>query len=559
MRPGTDEFAKSLVTLAERFAGLAARLTQAARELQASGALPPESLLEELAGARSGFSDLRARVLDAARSMSIVAPPRAEIDSLEKLEPVMHAVVEALATEDRRLATAEARARALAVLDRVLGITHADDPSFPPLVQCQGKATELRQGVLETDDPQSIAESTPAFAALLTLIESREQIDDDRFAALEDSVTQSFGRQLAVAATRGKLTVGRGAAAPAAPRPPAAAPRTLEETVRQPAAPPVAPPVPAPTLPEVVAAAPAVTLGAEPASAAEGVDQVVQDEGAQWWVSAWARWTSWKSTLAFGDAVKQELSKYAYLLSVPIQKSVDYEEGLLSYGYSILLEHVERQNAGFVAKALNSLKTFVPGPGKSVGAHLYSFLVTEGRLPELYPEFVKNVLVSAVPDPGVWTTARILESTMETRVFTHPSARIGDAEHNSQRLTQDKQRFTDHRFPFALAPLTTRFFAVAADLREPRAVDVKLQESRADSDHAWLLTMPPAGRADLKSELVRIPPEGTSLPGLGKEYATLWVAVFNTDPGAEKRFELALGLRRDAGKAAAATFRSARV
>src|SRR3990172_7174610 len=112
MRPGTDEFAKSLVTLAERFAGLAARLTQAARELQASGALPPESLLEELAGARSGFSDLRARVLDAARSMSVVAPPRAEIDSLEKLEPVMHAVVEALATEDRRLATAEAPPRA---------------------------------------------------------------------------------------------------------------------------------------------------------------------------------------------------------------------------------------------------------------------------------------------------------------------------------------------------------------------------------------------------------------------------------------------------------------
>jgi hypothetical protein len=558
MTLNADEFAKHLATLAERFAGLGERLTQAARELQASGTLPAESLLEELAGARGEFGDLRARVIEAARSLSVATRPTAEIDGLEKLEPVMQAVIDALATEERRQAAAEARERALAVLDRVLGITHADDPSFAALVQCQARATELRQKALETDDPESIAGSTPAFAALLTLIEGREQLDDDRFAALEDGVAQSFGRSLAVAATRGKLTVAGVAAAPAAARPPAALLRTLEEAMRPPAAPPPAPPAPEPTLAEVVAAAPAATPAEETAGADEAVEQAVQDEAAQWWVSAWARWTSWKSTLAFGDAVKQELSKYSYLLSVPIQKSTDYEEGLLSYGYSILLEHVERQSAGFVAKALNSLKTFTPGPGTSVGAHLYNFLVTEGRLPELYPEFVKNVLVAAVPDPGLWTTARILESTMETRVFTHPSARIGDAEHTSQRLTQDRQRFIDHRFQVALPPLTARFFAVAADLREPRSVDVRLQESRADSDHAWLLTMPPAGRADLKSELVRVAPEGTSLPGLGKEYATLWVAVFNTDPGAEKKYELTLGLRKEAGKTAAATFRSAR-
>jgi hypothetical protein len=78
------------------------------------------------------------------------------------------------------------------------------------------------------------------------------------------------------------------------------------------------------------------------------------------------------------------------------------------------------------------------------------------------------VLLAAVPEPGLWTTARILESTMETRVFTHPSNRIGDTEHNSQRLTQDRQRFTDHRFQIVLPPLTTRFFAVAADLGAAR-------------------------------------------------------------------------------------------
>jgi hypothetical protein len=163
-----------------------------------------------------------------------------------------------------------------------------------------------------------------------------------------------------------------------------------------------------------------------------------------------------------------------------------------------------------------------------------------------------------VPEPGLWTHARILESTTETRIFTHPSNRIGDPEHNSQRLTQERQRFADHRFPVVVSPITARFFAIAADLREPRSVDVKLVDGRSESDHAWLLTMPPVGRADLKSEVLRLFPEGTSVPGLGRDYATLWVAVFNPDPSTEKKYELTLSLKQSAAiKPSTGTFRSA--
>jgi hypothetical protein len=578
-----EDLARHLAEIAKRFASLAATLGQAARELQVSGTLPPESLPEVLAAARREFVDMRAGVLEAARALSVGAPAASEVDSLKKLEPVVHAVVAAIAAEEKRQAAAETRKRALAVLDRVLAVTHTDDPRSAPLTQCQAKAKELRQTVndpktLETVSPTSIIEGTTPFAALLTLIDGREEIDDERFAALEDTVKQAFGRQIAVAATRGKLVIkgaataappaparpapaGPPAPAPSAPPPPTPsappAPKTLEEVFRA-ATPSTAAADPAPMAPEVVAAAPAPQAPAEDAGAAQAVGQAAQDEAAQWWVSAWARWTSWKGTLSFNDAVKQELQKYSYILSVPIQRSTDYEEGLLAYGYSILLEYVERQIPGLVAKTLNSLKTFAPGPGKSVGAHLYSYLVSEGRLAELYPEFVKTVLVAAVPEPGLWTQARILESTVETRVFTHPSARIGDAEHNSQRLTQDRQRFTDHRFQVSAPPLTARFFAVAGDLREARSIDVKLVDGRYDSDQAWLLTMPPAGRADLKSELLRLAPEGTSVPGLGRDYATLWIAVFNADPATEKKYELVLGLRKEAGTKSAATFRSAR-
>jgi hypothetical protein len=599
MALNTDELAQRLASLSERFAHLAQSLSQSA-QLTQSGAPPAESLIDEITSIRAEFVDVRQRVVEAAKALSVNAPGMAEIDSLKALKTVVDAVAKGIADQEKRAALLEAQTKVMTVLNRVLAISHVDGPNFTALVQCQTKAREIRQAAqdpkaFDSENAPAFLESTPSFAALLTMIENRDALDDDKFAALEDAVTQSFGKTLAVAATRGKLVVGAVAApAAAAGRPAAAAPRGLEPSPRMatpaPAAPqpaarvaaaPVAAAPLAATAPDAAAApaepaAPAPLIlggpsggspaaragsssGAEQGEAQSG-EQSGQDEAAQWWVSAWARWTSWKGTLSFADAVKEELAKYNYVLSVPIQKSTDYEEGLLAYGYSILIDHIEHLHAGFVNKALNSLKTFQPGqPGqaRTVGGHLYNVLVNEGKLGEHYPEFVKAVMLAAVPEPGLWTHARILESTTETRIFTHPSNRIGDPEHNSQRLTQERQRFADHRFPIVVAPLTTRFFAIAADLREPRAIDVKLLDGRNDSDQAWLMTMPPVGRTELKAEVLRLFPEGTSVPGLGRDYATLWIAVFNADPQTEKKYDLTLSLKQSS-KQSAGTFRSAR-
>ena len=569
MALNADELAKRLAALSDRFSRLSESLSQAAQQLQAPGILPPEALMDEITKIRTEFLDVRQRVVEATKALSINAPGMAEIDSLKSLKAVLDMVAQALSGQEKRAALSEARTKVLAVLDRVLTVSHMDGPNFTALVQCQAKAREIRQAAqdpkaFDGENAPAFLESTPSFAALLTMIENRDALDDDKFAALEDAVTQSFGKTLAVAATRGKLVVG--AAPPsAAQRPAPVAQRTPEPSPRvgiiTPAAPPpAAPPPPVPILEGVSAGSPAARAGSEQREATQAADHAAQDEAAQWWVSAWARWTSWKGTLSFADAVKEELRKYSYVLSVPIQKSTDYEEGLLAYGYSILLDHIEHRHAGFVNKALNSLKTFQPGaPGqpKSVGAHLYNVLVTEGLLTEHYAEFVKDVMLAAVPEPGLWTHARILESTTETRIFTHPSNRIGDPEHNSQRLTQERQRFADHRFPIVVSPLTTRFFAIAADLREPRSIDVKLLDGRNDSDQAWLMTMPPVGRAELKAEVLRLFPEGTSVPGLGRDYATLWIAVFNSDPQAEKKYDLTLSLKQSS-KQSAGTFRSVR-
>src|SRR5207249_4838933 len=279
MTPNADDLAKNLAALTERFAGLAAKLIQAAQELQTSGTLPAEALLEELAAARGAFIDLRSSVLDGARARALTAPPQAEVGSLKALEPVLQAVAAAGATQVQvqRTTLVEARRRVLAVLDRVMTINHVDDPNFAVLLEAQAKAREIRAAVLDPKGPTAesaaaIMQSTPVFSALLTLIEGRDRLDAEKCAVLEDSVTRLFGPALTLAVTRGKLVAG-GAGGSAPPRArPAAPPKGFEGTVQpaataptqrfappasSPASPFTPPPAPAPAIQEVAAAPPA--------------------------------------------------------------------------------------------------------------------------------------------------------------------------------------------------------------------------------------------------------------------------------------------------------------
>lgn len=557
MMEAHDQLAEQVAALRARFAALAPELAGAAGALEEPGAPPPAALLDSLAAAAREFDDVRAAVLDAASALD--AAPAEEPVDLAELARILEEVV---AAEARRRALAAAREAAVAVLDRVLATAHRDDPGFRALVECQARGRELR-GLLDgppaaDDDPEVIAAQVRPFAELLTLLEGRDDLDDDRWAELDESVSKTFGRPLAIALARGKLMIVAGGAPGGPPRrtrapvaPPAPAAVILSEDDAPPRAPvvqarplmldtitPDAEASPEPESPPLVAesAEPVEPVAAEPA---------MPDQTAQWFVSAWARWSGWKGSVPFGDAVREELGKYPYLLSVPVQQSVDYEGGLLAYGYSLLLHHLEQRVPGVVTSALNSLNAGGGDGGQSVGERLYEYLVTEGRLPTIYPDFVREVLAHAVPDPGPWTQARVLESNAETRVFTRPGRRIGEADQSAQRLINDRQRFASHRFAVPLGPLTVRFFSVVADVRETRALEVQLTLGGRPSDHAWLLTAPAPGRSDQKVEVRRLAEEGTTLGGLGRDFASVWVAVFNPDPADERRYDLVLGLKRD--------------
>jgi hypothetical protein len=574
MDANVAEIARELAALTQRFVDLGAKLGEAARALQDAGAPPSNVLVEALAGARGQFHQLRSQALTVADAAGVPTPVPPE--SLHELEPILASIGAALRERARRQELELVQQGAGGLLDRVMEILHQDDPEFPALVGCHAKAREARAELLaltelESDDARRVTSGIPPFADLLAMVESRDGLDDERYGHLEESVTRAFGRPLAVAAARGKLGFEGEFGARAAPEPPAPEPRAEIEPVTVATAAEVGPvdaePVPSvsPTEPEeaepsleaprleLETAQPAPEPEAEPAMAVESTaapaaepeataEPSGPDETAQWWLAAWARWSGWKSSHDFAAAVREELAKHPFLLSVPIQQSPEYEGGLLAYGYSILMDHVEKQNPGCVGNALNRLR---PGQTRRVGEQLYDYLIAEGRLRETYADFVKNTLVAALPEPGVWFQFRILESKEDTRILRRPSTRIGDTELSGQRLASDGQRYSEHKFKMTLGPLTSRFVLLSADVKESRGAGFKLVGNGAPSDDGWVVSVSAGSRSGARVGAKRISEAGLHVPGLGKEHGSLWVAVFNPDPGADRRYELSVFLRKD--------------
>jgi hypothetical protein len=211
----TSETARALrdrnAALAARLGALGARGSAAAAGLAARGTPPPDDLVQALDAARRDFDALRAESLDVAVAAGVAAPDPETLDSTSRLERLLAALAEALQAAERRSAVARVREEALAVLERVASLVHRDDPAFAALVVCQKRADEVRaalQAATQTDlevQRAAAVEMTAPFVALLTLLDAGSRLDDERWAAAEDTVVAAFGRPLAAAATRGRL------------------------------------------------------------------------------------------------------------------------------------------------------------------------------------------------------------------------------------------------------------------------------------------------------------------------------------------------------------------
>jgi uncharacterized protein YjdB len=193
---------QQIARLSETYANLGDRLLMAAKQLQDSGLPPSDSLLQEVAAYSHNFAAVQKQAIDA--NNSAIAP--GEITSLKDIQNLVET---AAASEGK----ASIRDAALKVIDRVLALAHVSQSDFAPLQSVQAKARELHRAISSStptqlhSDAESLVSGKHPVSAVLTLVEQQDKLDDQQWVILEETVSAAFGKQLAVAISRGKLTI----------------------------------------------------------------------------------------------------------------------------------------------------------------------------------------------------------------------------------------------------------------------------------------------------------------------------------------------------------------
>jgi hypothetical protein len=200
---------QTLATLTDRAEQLSAQLSKAAKRLHEAGDIPNEELLEAVTEFRRTFFTLRDQGLTTAESLATPScPPSGAPTSLHDLKALVQSIAQ---EEERKTRYGEVAKQALAVLDRVLLIQHREQPVFPPLQDCQEQARTIREAIAEACWPnmhpslESLAKGEDPFSDFLSWVEQKDSLDDEAWALLQETVEQTFGKALAIAASRGKL------------------------------------------------------------------------------------------------------------------------------------------------------------------------------------------------------------------------------------------------------------------------------------------------------------------------------------------------------------------
>jgi tetratricopeptide (TPR) repeat protein len=197
--------------LVEQFAQVGTELAQQAEQWKSGGSPPSASLIEALSACHRDFGRLR----DDTEALAGVLDILVERDRLANLEEIA-ALLQTLGEAEGRRAQFEAvRSQALAVLDRVLALSHADQKEHAPLAATQAKAGERRKAIAEAPvlelpgDATRLAEGEHPFNALLTLV-AGEALSDDLWASSLEAVETEFGKPLSVAVARSKIVAPAG-------------------------------------------------------------------------------------------------------------------------------------------------------------------------------------------------------------------------------------------------------------------------------------------------------------------------------------------------------------
>jgi len=222
---------QELSALSKVFSDLGVRLSEVAKEVTSPGVMPSEKLLEQISASRTSFENCRTAIHGHAGAMLVSPLPKVgELVSITTIDTLLKA---SAAAEETKFSIETERAKALEILGRVLAITHREAADFKPLQECHAKLGELRSAISNVlwphrhPESESIVASKHPATALLAFVETLDTLEDEKWMALETTISDTYGKPLFVAASRGKLAVaaeGKGESKPVAAAPPAKAP-----------------------------------------------------------------------------------------------------------------------------------------------------------------------------------------------------------------------------------------------------------------------------------------------------------------------------------------------
>ena len=197
MKSTPQTLQQQLSSLSKCHGSLGSHLLQAAQKLQQAGTPLSETLLEELVRYNRDFNRLQQEVMTEGESVSQVEM------SLSDLEKRLHQQIEPNDSPNQRQ-------KALSVLEQVLSLTHKDQGAFESLDSAKHSATQLQTQITHSTtefspEVEALVTGVHPLSALLTLVETGESLDDQQWIVLEEKVSASFGKSLAVAISRGKI------------------------------------------------------------------------------------------------------------------------------------------------------------------------------------------------------------------------------------------------------------------------------------------------------------------------------------------------------------------
>lgn len=193
------QFQSRFGDLRERGGRLSAALRDVSRGLSENGRVPGARLMGDLRQFQGDFRELQSQWrsggdLDGNQNVSAV-----ELESLSDLERAFECRVTVRS--------------ALALLDRLEAIRLTDERDAAHWQRCLSEGRAIRRELAE--NPSSLAathasrllSSGHPLGAVVLLIAERDELNDERWWALHDAVVEVYGRDLATAIVRRRLTM----------------------------------------------------------------------------------------------------------------------------------------------------------------------------------------------------------------------------------------------------------------------------------------------------------------------------------------------------------------